>query len=190
MLQIPIKESVKVAWTKFMERPWYLLGIFVTVTLLSIAGSSEDIMFTALSFIIMGGYILLLVMHYDGKKVEFDDLFSLDNRWISYVFASVIKMFLIVIGLLLFIIPGIYLAIRFMFVELLVIDKGMRPMEALRASSEMTKGNIWALLGFSIVLLLLVIAGLLFFVVGVLPASIIVTLATIHMYRTLSKKNG
>ena len=183
---IKIGEALKVGWGKFMERPWYLMGISLAMMGFFMATAGNAV-FTALSYIAFGGYLSMLLMHYDGKRIVFDDFFSLDNRWIYFVFASMIKGFLVMLGLLLLIIPGIYLAMRFYFVELLVIDKGLRPMEAIRESSKMTEGKKWKLLGFSIIITLLLLLSVLLLIVGLLPASIIVSLAIIHIYRRLSE---
>lgn len=83
---------------------------------------------------------------------------------------------------MLFIVPGIYLALKWSFAELLVIDKGMRPMEALRASSEMTKGIRFKLFLFSLASFVIILVGVLALVVGVFVAGTVIALAGIHLY--------
>lgn len=126
-----------------------------------------------------------MIQHYNGKTIAFDDLFSLDSRWISFAFLGLIKGLLIFVGLVFFIIPGIYLSIRWMFAELYVIDQGMRPIEALRASSALTKGHMWKLLLFTIVVWVLMLLGLILLLVGAVVASIVVLFAVIKIYNDL-----
>jgi uncharacterized membrane protein len=38
------------------------------------------------------------------------------------------------VGMVLLVVPGIYLAVRYQFMPYLIIDKGMQPMDALRAA--------------------------------------------------------
>jgi len=186
MKKIKVSKSMRVGWEKFMERPWYLLGISLAVLVLSTVTASQGAFYTALSSIIMGGFFMLLLSHHDGKKVVLDDLFSINDRWISFTFVIVIKSIAILIGLFLFIVPGVYLLLRWMFAEFLVLDKNMKPMEAFRVSSEMTKGHMWKLFWFTIVSLLILALGLVLLVVGFFPALLIVTFAIIDIYRRLS----
>lgn len=51
------------------------------------------------------------------------------------------QMLIIGAGYLFFIIPGIIMAYTYMFATLLVIDKGVNPLEALNMSNKMTNGN-------------------------------------------------
>ena len=168
-----------------MKRPWYLLGISLAVGFLFIVTTSNSALATALSYIVFGGYIALLLKFSNSEAISFDDLFITDKRWIYLAFLALIKMVLICLGLLCFIIPGIYLAVRWMFADLLVIDKGLRPLEALRASSALTEGYRWKLFFFSLVSGLLVLLGLIFFIIGAVAAGIAIQFATIHIYKTL-----
>tara|TARA_B100000745_G_scaffold299783_1_gene251502 strand:+ start:19902 stop:20426 length:525 start_codon:yes stop_codon:yes gene_type:complete len=148
--------------------------------------TTGNALYTALSYIVLGGFITLLIAHHDGRHVALDDIFEIDARWIYFVFASILKGLIIFAGLMLLVIPGIYVFLRLYFVELLVLDRGMRPMEALRASSEMTKGHEWKLFLFTIVAILIILIGVALLIVGMFPAVIIVMTAIIHMYRELS----
>ncbi|PCI28567.1 hypothetical protein COB52_03480 [Candidatus Kaiserbacteria bacterium] len=188
MKTFKIGEAYSTAWSKLAERFWYLSGLAVALFALMALTTGKEVLYTALSYIVFGGFIAMLLRYYDGKKVVFDDLFSIDSRWISFTFTSLIKGMLIFVGLLLFIVPGVYLALRWMFAELLVIDKGMRPMEALKASSEMTKGHMWKLLWFFILSILTILAGTVLLFVGIFPAMIIMTFAMISVYRQLDRK--
>ena len=132
----------------------------------------------------------MLLKHYNGEHVVFDDFFNLDSRWISFAFLGVIKSSIILLGFICFIIPGIYLAMRFMFAELLVVEKGMRPIEALRASSEMTKGKGWGLILFMLVSVALIMLGFFVFLIGAVIAGVVVSFATIRLYRDLQIHHG
>ena len=91
-------------------------------------------------------------------------------------------------GFILFVIPGIYFAIKYHFLLYFVIDKKMGPLEALRASGKITDGVKWRLLGFSIVSIGIVILGFLAFGFGILVAVPVATLADAYLYRKLSHK--
>lgn len=187
MKKVKIRESLKAGWELFMLRPWYLLGLTVAMGILFAVCSSDSALATALAYIVYGGYLLVLINHFNGNRVVFDDLFSIDSRWISFAFLAVIKGGLILLGFVCFIIPGIYLAVRWMFAEYYVLDKGMRPLEALKASSELTKGYRWKLFLFGLVSLLLILLGVFFLIVGAIVAALVVTFASIKIYKDLQQ---
>lgn len=187
MQVIHIRESFKVGLEKFKERPWYFIGVTALLLLISILTTSNAV-YSALSYIVLGGYIALLLAHYNGTTVKLDDMFDLDKRWIYFVFASILKGLLILLGFVALILPGIYIALRLTFVEMLVLDKEMRPVEALRASAELTDGHVWKLLAFMLCVTAALILGLLLLLVGIIPAVVITSFAYMHVYKALSAK--
>ncbi len=74
--------------------------------------------------------------------------------------AEIILFTIIVLGLILFIIPGIYFALRFMFVIPLIVDKDLDISEAMKQSTSLTRGIKWPLLGFILVSFGIFILGL------------------------------
>ena len=181
MKTINVFGAIKAGWDSFTKRPLYLFGISASILLLFIVTASDSAAATALSYIVYGGYIALMIKHLEGVHVKFDDVFMEDTRWINFAFVSLIKGFLIFLGLILFVIPGIYLGLRWMFAELLVIDKKMKPMEALAKSAEMTEGIKWKLLGFSLLAFLIALLGIIVLVVGLFAATAVITLASIKL---------
>jgi uncharacterized membrane protein len=188
MKKVNIGESLKIGWTLFMKRPWYLLGLMLAVFGLMAATSSQGALTTALSTIVYCSFLVLMLKHSKGETINFDDLFTLDQRWISFAFLMLIKTFFIILGFVCFIIPGVYLSVRWMFAEMLVVDKGMRPLEALRASGALTEGQRGKLFLFCIVCGLLIIVGLLFLIVGALVAMLVTLFASIEIYKDLQSQ--
>lgn len=185
MKTVKIGESLKIGWTLFMKRPWYLIGLLLATGGLFAATISQGTLATALSSIVACTFMALMFKHSKGESISFDDLFTIDQRWISFAFLSLIKGFFILLGFICFIVPGIYLAIRWSFAELLVIDKNMRPLEALRASSVLTEGQRGKLFLFSFVAALLIVFGLLFFIIGAVVAVLVTFFAKIEIYKNL-----
>jgi uncharacterized membrane protein len=181
MKKIEIRAALAAGWSAFMLRPLYLFTVTLAFFIL-FAFSMGETGFSALAYVLYGGYLLFLIKHFRGGVVLFDDLFDIDRRWISYAFLALIKGLLIVLGTLCFIVPGIYLMVRWMFAEYLVIDQGMRPLEALRASSKMTEGARLKLFLFILVGILLTIVGTMVLGVGAVVAFIVVRFAVIKLY--------
>lgn len=181
MKKIHIRKALGVGWESYKRRPWYLLGLTIAVTVL-FAVSIGNMVATALSSIVYAGYLIILIKHYRGEAFVFDDLFMSDKRWIYFAFLAIIKGILILIGLICFIVPGVYLAVRWIFAEYLVIDQGMRPLEALRESSRLTEGHRWHLFLYSVVAVLLLLLGLLCLLVGFFVAMTVLLVATFVLY--------
>lgn len=129
------------------------------------------------------------------RSLNFKDLFSYPTETtIRYFAASFIYGVLVFAGLICFIIPGIYFAIKYMFTTTLIVDKGMPVFKAAEKSAEMVKGEMWQIFAFELVLLLsflaMIIIGLLCLLVGVIPAAFIAgwiaTFANLYIYRKLS----
>lgn len=187
MKTVKIREALCVGWNLFMQRPWYLLDLTLATCGLFVAVGSKGVLVEALGSIIYAGYIACMLAYSRGESIQFDDLFDIDKRWIYFAFLMVIKSFFILLGFICFVVPGIYLTVRWMFAEILVIDQGMRPLEALRASSALTAGNRGKLFLYSLTALLLIVVGFLFIIIGGITGMIVTMFATLHIYKELQK---
>jgi uncharacterized membrane protein len=86
----------------------------------------------------------------------------------------------------LLVVPGIIFALMFMFATFLMIDRGLGPIEAMKESHRITRGYKWSLFGFSLLLVLVNLAGLLALFVGIFVSAPVSLLAVTHAYRVLS----
>jgi membrane-anchored glycerophosphoryl diester phosphodiesterase (GDPDase) len=91
-------------------------------------------------------------------------------------------MALIIIGFFLLIIPGFIIAIRLSFVPYLVMDEGLEPIEAIRTSWDMTREFSWDIFGFGIIGFFIGLLGLIFFVIGILPAVMMINASFANYY--------
>lgn len=134
------------------------------------------------------GLIGVALRLYDKKRTEFKNLFDYFNLIIPYLIASIIYGVIVVVGLILLIIPGIIWAIKFRYFSYFMVDKNLGPIDALKASSKITKGVKWQLLFFGIVLGLINIVGALLILVGLLFTIPLSIMAEVYVYRKLSGK--
>lgn len=186
MHKLRIRSALGMAWSHFTRRGWYLFGLtaaFVGISIL-VAGEAA---FAALALILAGGYILVLFKHARNEHVVLDDMFTIDSRWIYFAFGSAVKGVLVMLGFMVCIVPGLYLASRWMFSEFYILEKGMRPIEALRASSKLTEGYRWKLVWYLLVSIIISLASILCFVVGFFVAIPWLTLTTIMLYWRLQE---
>ena len=77
---------------------------------------------------------------------------------------------MVILGFLFLIIPGIILAIRFSFFQQAIVEKRLGPIESLKYSWNLTRGNGLSLLGLGILSFFVLLAGGLALLFGLLWA--------------------
>ncbi|MCK6526311.1 hypothetical protein L6R50_01690 [Myxococcota bacterium] len=118
----------------------------------------------------------------EAQIPEVFDAFRSGKRYGNAVIASLLSSFAVGIGLLLLVLPGIYLMIRLFYVPALVMVEGADGVEALRESWRRTEGReldvlLFGLLGFGAM-----IAGVLLCCVGTIPAAAVLAVAYGRFY--------
>lgn len=136
-------------------------------------------------------YILLDVNDAEeGAKFDYKKLFDKKN-WGQVVNVFVVQLLvgLIVLGgFLLLIVPGIIWALKYSQASILVIDKKMDPLAAIKKSGEITKGYKGNIFVLGLALVGINILGALCLVVGLLWTMPLSMLAGVYVYRMLSKQ--
>ncbi|MCB9813331.1 MAG: hypothetical protein H6772_02905 [Pseudomonadales bacterium] len=135
------------------------------------------------------GVINALLSVVRGKKVSVDTFTSMLPKSLKYFGAQILMMLIILGGFLLFIIPGIIFSIKYMFTPYFVVDKGLGPIEALKASGKLTDGIKWDLVGFLSAVIILMYSGIMALFVGLLITLPIGTLAFVILYNQLIKRS-
>lgn len=196
-----IKESIKYGWNKAKEH--MELALFATLLILavgSLAGMGDVggenynpglslLGFIALIFsiIIRIGYTKIFLRIYDGETPKFSDMFQEYKMFWKYLGTSILMPLAILGGLILLIVPGIIWAIRFSLAPIIVIDVRTGPIASMKESYAITRGNFWKLLGYWLVIGLFNLVGLILFGIGLIITIPVSTLASIYVYRELSK---
>jgi uncharacterized membrane protein len=91
-------------------------------------------------------------------------------------------------GLILLIVPGIYLGLKYQFFSYLIVDKELGVLDSLKESSQITQGVKWQLFGFSLALIGINILGALAFGIGLLVTIPLTVVAHVFVYRKLSTR--
>jgi uncharacterized membrane protein len=104
--------------------------------------------------------------------------------------ATLLQGIIIVVGFILIIVPGIIAALMLCFTQLLVVDRKLGPLEALKESYHMTKGHLLQLFLFMLSLILLNIVGAILLLVGLLVTVPITLLAIAHVYMKIHSLQG
>ncbi|MDJ0737316.1 MAG: hypothetical protein QNJ47_25175 [Nostocaceae cyanobacterium] len=119
-----------------------------------------------ISPILFAGIYIVALQIAKNKPKKFSDFFRGFNKFIQIFNVNALSSVLIGIGSLFLVIPGIYLAVAYMFSVLFVIDKKLNAWSALSASRKVITKNWFDFFGLGILLILLNLAGALILVVG------------------------
>ncbi len=124
-------------------------------------------------------------------RAEIDDIFVAYRRGLaSLIAAQFLTTLLVVVGLALLVVPGIIVGLRLSFVTLLVVDEGLGPVEAIGESWRRSAGFGWTLLGIGLMAFPVVVVGLFALVVGLIPAAMVIALATPTMFASVTELQG
>jgi uncharacterized membrane protein len=196
-----ITEAIRFGWDILKGNTGFFIGLlivaFLIQTLPRIIGDFvikdfpliSIILYLAssvLNIVVQLGLLKISLKFCDGIKGEFDDLLSTFNLLISYSAASILYGLIVLGGLILFIVPGIIWGIKFSLYPYFIVDKGIGPVEAIKASGRATEGEKLNLFVFGIVLGLINFAGALFILIGLFITIPISMVAYAHVYRALA----
>ena len=201
--KFPFGASVKFGWQKTKENFWRLIAVtliwIVIDVMLSYFAKQFDKTTPFVFFIIqLGSHVVNMIMTlgitriglklYAGEKFDVSELFKSYRLFLKYFFASILYCLAVFAGLILLIVPGIILAIRMGLYTYLIVDKGMGPVDSLKESIRLTKGNVFNLFLFWFVMLGVLLLGILALLVGIIVAVLVTMLAYIFVYRYLEIK--
>jgi uncharacterized membrane protein len=123
---------------------------------------------------------------HDHNSSSIKRLFSCGHLVLKDALATIIYFLMFFIGLILFVVPGIYCAIAFGFYHQCIVDKHLGTFEALRKSRRLTKGAFFELFALSILLYFMRWLGLSLILTMFIVIPVI-TLIDVYVYRKLSE---
>jgi len=125
-----------------------------------------------------------------NDKVEIKDMFEGFRNYWNAVLANLLVGVIVVIGFFLLIIPGIIFACKLAFTPYLVVDRKMDVIEAVKESWRMTNGHAWTVFFILLLAIPISVAGLICFVVGIIPAIMWITATLASLYHAVSVSGG
>ena len=205
-LTISSTESFRFGWRKFKEKGTFFVGLAVLMAVLSsiqqapqLSHSStflgvSEIYFSLITLIgmLINTYFSLgiwkiMIMHSRGEEIDLSDLFSISFRnFTHYILAFLLSGIATILGLVCFIIPGIHIGLRLMFLSAFIVDKDQSFDEALKSSWAITKGSTVKLFVWSLLATVIAILGFLSLIVGLFVAMPLISLALAFIYLKLS----
>ncbi|MBT96769.1 hypothetical protein CMI49_01580 [Candidatus Pacearchaeota archaeon] len=176
-----------------------LIGFFsdgkVIESLLNIPWILAIIVSIIFGFFIVGpikmssSWVFLKAARKEEYKIK--NMFAVFNRnyW-NAVLAGFLSVIFIILGFIFFIIPGIIVLIRLVFVKYLIIDKKMKAWDAITTSWNMTRGYSWTILAMGLIAIPLIIAGLICLIIGIFPIIMWLESSFAVLYYSVSLKKS
>ncbi len=199
------KEAIKFGWDITKNNLGFFAGItivyfiliFIPSILIEITkeqGSFLEVAFSiahyALIVIMSMGFIKIVLLFVDNKKAKLGNLFSEYRLFFKYIFAQFLYVLIVGMGIILFIVPGIYLGVRFWFFDYFIVDKKIGPIKALKESWKATSGSAFNLFLFFLLMALINIIGVLAMGIGLFITLPTTMIATAIVYRKLLVKKS
>ena len=179
--QVGFKASYFMAFVAYMA-----ISIVIELTREWVFGSSDDGSVTAvvaeavIALLMMPlgvGLGLLGIRRASGRDTPVSTLWEPYTMAVPLLIMFILMGILVVGGLLLLILPGIYLAIAYSFAPYLIIEKGMGVWESLETSRKAITQYWWRYFGLMLVSGLLVIAGIIPLFIGLIWVLPLITIA-------------
>jgi hypothetical protein len=167
------------SWDLLLRHFWLIVGASFVIGLIQSA-------IGLLAGVCMGGLYYLLLKLIRGERAEFGDAFAgFSLAFLPLFLAGLVSGLLTAFGLLLCLVPGIYLAVAWLFVFPLVIDQKLEFWDAMELSRRVVSRHWWTFLGFTLVSVLVVLVGVAALCIGVYVAQPVVFGALAFAYEDI-----
>jgi uncharacterized membrane protein len=203
-----LSEAISFSWNIAIKNLWLLVGVLLIpygirwiLSLIAASfiqsGNGFEIALGVLTYIIdlifylevsFAGMVIYFKL-VDKKKVGKEELFKYFDAKLLYRFFLISFVYALItfVGIVLFVIPGIYFATKYWFAGYIYVDKRTGVVESFKESARLTQGIKMKLFYLGILQVLIQIGGLLALLVGLFIAVPINYLSDIYVYRKITK---
>ena len=191
-----ISEAVSTCWKCLKEQIWVLVGLLIGFMILSMVISmlsmgSMTMAFVmmipslAISILFMLGYTRNLFQALDGDEPQFSAYGQESRKFLNLLVAYLLFSIIVGIGMVLLVVPGIYLALRLQFCLQAIVEEDAGIIESLQRSWEITQGQVWQLFLLALVCIGISILGLIVLGVGIFVAYPLIMMISCYVFRRL-----
>ena len=121
----------------------------------------SSLIFILVNWLLSIGLTIFFIRMVRGEEFEWVELISHVERLWNWLVTSLVFGLLLVLGYILFIIPGIYFNVKYLFAVTIAVDKNASWSQAFKMSSKMTQGIKLKLLWLGILAVFINLAGVL-----------------------------
>jgi len=201
MTTFSIKEIFGQGWATFKKNPWFFVGATFALSVFSmivnaLTGNGSGFMGfvgfligLAASTVVTIAYTRMALAATANEPLQWDALWAPEHFW-NMLGTTILQGIVIIVGLVLLIVPGIIAALILSMSQLIVVNKKIAPVAAMKESYRLTKGHLFQLFLFGVSVVLFNILGLLALVVGLLVTIPITIIMAAFVYRKLLALQG
>lgn len=198
---IILRDAVDFAWKTFKGYYRLLMAILLTIfaawvilEILVVAGQRFGLIWWTAAHLafflafagLAAGFVKICLALHDGEAVTFADAFAYFRLGLKFLAGQFLYVLMVLVGLVLFIIPGLYAAARYAFVGFHLVGEGESLSGSFRQSARLSMGNIPSLMAILGSLLLFNIVGACLLGVGLLITIPLSVLTMTGVYKQLS----
>lgn len=140
---------------------------------------------SALAYPFMAGLNMIGIRRAADQPISFNEVFSHFGRTVPILITVLLSTVLIYAGMLLLIIPGVYLGVAYMLAVPLVVERGLSPWQAMEASRKAITQHWFKVFGLLLVLGLIGLLSILTLGIALVWTLPLFVIAIGVLYRTI-----
>ncbi len=203
-LSIDLVAVFKFSFAQFKKYASFIIGAMLTYVVLAVVPqvylmintpknpttSQQFVSFllTMVQVFLSLGFTKIILLLVQDKFVEVADMFNNFKPFLSYFVATFLYSIAVILGILLLVLPGIFILIRFQFYPYLILEENISSFSALQKSYYLSQNLTLELLLFGVAVVALNIAGFLLFGVGIIFTYPLTTMAIAVVYKSLTEQ--
>lgn len=180
---VQIAQYLNQGWQWFIANPGLPIAYTLILVILKFIPVLGPLAAWLLGGPLMAGYYLALRKQIANLPLQFGDYLAGFNNLVPLVLVGIISGLLIGVGMVLLVLPGIYLAVSYLFATVLVADREMDFWEAMETSRQLITRQWFSFFVLALLLFVINFAGMLVFGVGLLVTVPFSTAAIFAAYR-------
>ena len=195
-----ISEVCSTSWQRTKTQIWVLAGLLIGMTIISFTLSAFampmqksivgtiviNLISCIISCIFALGYMKNIFQALDGEEPQFSAYGQQARKIITYFVANLFMGIIVVFGICLFIIPGIYLSLRLQFFTAFIVEEDTGIIESLKRSWEITRGQGMPLFMLMLAMIGIFILGLILLGIGIFVAMPLIYMMYGYVFRKLN----
>lgn len=193
-----IKEAIKKAWALFIMHPWFfaILSLVMLILNISSRGSRNIILEIVVvvaavvwSYVWLSASLAAVDGHHDILKFsQLKQHFPSFGMLVKLICVGLLTALIVLVGLVLLIIPGIYFLTRLSFANLSLVDRKGSIRQSMRYSWYLVKGDVFWTVFLTLIISIAMIFIAALTVVGLFVVYPIALMMIAQLYRALSKR--
>lgn len=192
-----ISDLLRKAWQSLRAQIWVLAGLVIGYTIISLlltctmpyvsypGRAALGLANTFFTLVFALGYLKNLFQALDGEEPQFSAYGQMSRKVFALLFAYILYTVIVALGLVLLIVPGVYVGLRWVFAPQIIVEENAGALSSLRRSWEITRGTTGQVFKLVLAGCGIMLLGHLAFGIGIFLAIPLVHLMMCAAYRRL-----